>query len=226
MRLILLLTVIMAAGVAAGVLTGKAVAGGSQAAESTALQGVRETTLPSEGPLQVTQKSSSGEAPLQVRQESSSPQPLQGSREATFPNKALSPVSGTSFFTEAPAQVREVEFSGETLTDVSVRSMTAPISSLRESSLGISPLITATSTSFQAVQASREVPSAVTVLLVPLGDVNLDGVVGLDYLLLVGRALGTVPPHLSILLLDMNGDGVVDVLDMAIVASHIGDQLP
>ena len=226
MRLLLLLTMIMAAGVAAGVLTGKAVAGGSQAAESTALPGVQEITLPSETPLHVTQKSSPGEAPLQVRQESSSLNPLQGSREATFPNEALSPVSGASSVTDAPAQVREVEFSGETLTDVSVRSMTAPLSSLRESSFRLSPLTAVSSTSGRAFQAAREVPSAVTVLLVPLGDVNLDGLVGFDDLFLVARALGTRPSEALFLLLDMNGDGVVDVSDMAIVASRIGDRLP
>ena len=193
MRLVLLLTVIMAAGVAAGVLTGKAVAGGIRASESTALPGVREITFPSETPLQLTQKSSSGEAPLRltqksfsggsplpVTQESSSLNPLQGGGEATFPNEALSPVSGASSFTGAPAQVREVEFSGETPTNESVRSMTATISSFPESSLGLSPLTGVTNTSFEAVQASREVSSAVTVPLVPLGDVNLDGLVGFD----------------------------------------------
>ena len=226
MRLVLLLTVIMAAGVAAGVLTGKAVAGASRAAESTALPGVQEMTFPSETPLQVTQKSFSGGSPLPVRHESSSLNRLQGSTDATFPNEALSPISGASSFTGAPAQVREVEFSGETPTDVSVRSMTATIRSFPESSLGLSPLTGVTNTSFEAVQASREVPSAVTVLLVPLGDVNLDGLVGFDDFFLVARVLGTKPSQALFLLLDMNGDGVVDVSDMAIVASRIGDRLP
>ena len=155
-----------------------------------------------------------------------SDQSQQAGRLASFRNEALSPVSGASAFTGAPNQAREVVFAGETLTDVTVRSMTSPISSFPESSLPLSLSTVATSNSVQVVQASREVPSDVTVLLVPLGDVNLDGLVGFDDLFLVARALGTKPSEVSFLLLDMNGDGVVDVSDMAIVAARLGDQLP
>ena len=52
----------------------------------------------------------------------------------------------------------------------------------------------------------------------------MDGVVDTSDLLLVTRALGTMPTNQPIV--DWNGDGQVDVLDLAILASHLGEMLP
>ena len=225
MRLILVLVLIVAAGAIAGVLAGKAVAGGSRAPQSLAVPGAREIGLPSEGPVQEPHTPLTNESSGLSRGAKSSDQSKHAGRQASYSNKALSPVSVESSSNGAPLQAREVVFAGETLTDVTVRSMTSPISSIPESSLPFSPSTAATS-AFQAVQASREVPSDISVLLVPLGDVNLDGVVGFDDLFLVARSLGTVPSDVPFPLLDMNGDGVVDVSDMAIVAANLGDRFP
>ena len=48
----LVLTVIMAGGAMAGVLAGKAVAGGNAVPKGTGVSGVRDIGLPSEGPVQ------------------------------------------------------------------------------------------------------------------------------------------------------------------------------
>ncbi len=209
----LVLAVIMAGGAMAGVLAGKAVAGGNGAPEVAGVSGVREIGLPSEWPLQDGQSTSPLDLPL-------------GSKETASYDGGLSPARGASSLTGAPSQAREVVFAGETPTNSSIRSVTSPIGSFLESNLQLGPSTTSTSGSAQAVQASREVPSNVSTLLVPWGDVNLDGVVGFDDLLLVSRALGTKPSEVAFLLMDMNGDGVVDVSDMAIVAAHLGDRFP
>ncbi len=58
-----------------------------------------------------------------------------------------------------------------------------------------------------------------------LGDVNGDGYVGFDDLLLVAGALGTVPLAAEARVLDWNLDGQLDVRDLAIVASRLGSRL-
>lgn len=58
-----------------------------------------------------------------------------------------------------------------------------------------------------------------------LGDVNGDGYVGFDDLLLVAGALGIVPLAAEARVLDWNLDGQLDVRDLAIVASRLGSRL-
>ena len=58
-----------------------------------------------------------------------------------------------------------------------------------------------------------------------LGDVNGDGYVGFDDLLLVAGALGTVPLAAEARVLDWNLDGQLDVRDLAIVAPRLGSRL-
>lgn len=49
-----------------------------------------------------------------------------------------------------------------------------------------------------------------------IADVNSDGVVNIQDLVIVANALGTAT-H------DLNGDGVVNILDLVIVANHFGE---
>ena len=76
----------------------------------------------------------------------------------------------------------------------------------------------------RVVQVSRGIPSGLTLLPALPGDVNLDLVVDEEDLLIVAGALGTMPPHPPAA--DINGDGRVDVFDLAIVGLHLGETLP
>ena len=72
-------------------------------------------------------------------------------------------------------------------------------------------------------QVSRQVRGMLKLRL--LGDVNGDGYVGFDDLLLVAGALGIVPLAAEARVLDWNLDGQLDVRDLAIVASRLGSRL-
>lgn len=76
----------------------------------------------------------------------------------------------------------------------------------------------------QVVQASRVIPSGLTVLRGLPGDVNGDRVVNTKDLRIVAGASGTTPPEPPAA--DINGDGRVDVFDLAIVGLHLGETLP
>ena len=69
------------------------------------------------------------------------------------------------------------------------------------------------------VQWSRTQPT--TALLMPLGDVNLDGVVDVEDLALMALAFGTTEPAPT--WLDINVDGAVDGKDLSIVAGQFGE---
>lgn len=64
------------------------------------------------------------------------------------------------------------------------------------------------------------VPASVTITAALLGDVNSDGRVDREDLLLVSESLNTSPPANPAA--DINGDGVVDVIDLSIVGSNFG----
>ena len=70
------------------------------------------------------------------------------------------------------------------------------------------------------VQVSRKTPA--TLRLVPTGDANLDGVVTVTDVVLVGRSLGRAPTTNPVV--DWNGDGRVDVIDLALAALHLGER--
>ena len=70
-------------------------------------------------------------------------------------------------------------------------------------------------------QVSREVQSSL--LVAPPGDVSLDGTVNHDDLRTVAGALGLTAPEPP--WLDINGDDIVDILDLAIVAGHFGQSV-
>lgn len=79
-------------------------------------------------------------------------------------------------------------------------------------------------------QVHRQVEGSISLVLV--GDVNGDNIVNRTDLIAVARALGTVlfwdpsgPINLMEPSVDVNKDGVVDVLDMALVAAQLGEQL-
>ncbi len=71
------------------------------------------------------------------------------------------------------------------------------------------------------VQWSREAPA--TVLLMGLGDVTLDGMVDIPDVELVAQALSKTSPEL--LWLDLNVDGVLNVLDLVIVGKNFGQSI-
>ena len=78
--------------------------------------------------------------------------------------------------------------------------------------------------SSQFVQASRQVPGALDVRLIAAGDVNQDGVVDFWDLFLVNRAMDGLPITDGFIA-DQNGDKVINVLDLALVALRIGTAL-
>ena len=237
---LLLLTVLMVTGLSAGVLTGRALFAGNtqQPSEGSALPDTQRLGYPGETlPPAVGQRASPIDRLRSDREAPFSDEfPLRG-RQAPFPGETLPPSRGTSSFVEAPRQVREALSSSEPLPNVLGRSLPAALRTLRDSDH--SPRLSAASTggvSTQFVQVSREPPSALTILLVPAGDVNLDMVIDMTDLLLVTRALGATVPlntaqcvadfSVEECLVDLNGDGLVDVLDMAIVAANLWEQLP
>ena len=73
----------------------------------------------------------------------------------------------------------------------------------------------------QFVQVSRQVSSVLRV--VPRGDANLDGAVDITDMILVTRAF--VGGSEGGIVADWNGDGIVDVVDLAIVAANLGQEL-
>ena len=73
----------------------------------------------------------------------------------------------------------------------------------------------------QYVQASRRVPATLNVRLVAAGDVNVDGVVDFQDLFLINRALAGRPIPDGFVA-DLNGDKVINVLDLALVALKLG----
>ena len=75
-------------------------------------------------------------------------------------------------------------------------------------------------------QVSRQVASSLEV--VPFGDADCDGAVGVDDLQIITRSLGSMTGEGPAVdcdaqpIVDWNGDGRVDVLDLAIAASNLG----
>ena len=213
MRFYLLLTAIMAIGLLAGVLTGKAVSGSTQVPQDSAsLPAMRDLGLPGTLSPQVDREALTN-FPARV---------IEGGSSAIHeaPEK-----SGAFASTESDFQVREFAIPREGLQSIAGRQVTSTQVSPKAESLGLSVFSSSAGSLEQAVQASRQVPSAVEVILVPLGDVNLNGVVAIDDLLLMSRFIGEEIPDIFIVV-DWNGDGFVNVLDLAIVAAHQGAQIP
>ena len=73
----------------------------------------------------------------------------------------------------------------------------------------------------QFFQVSRQVSSVLKV--VPRGDANLDGAVDITDMILVTRALIGGPG--GDIVSDWNGDGITDVVDLAIVAAGLGQEI-
>ena len=226
-----LLSAIMAVGVVAGVLTGNAVSGSSQAPEGSAsLPGLRDLDLAGilspqmnrEAPSSVTTSSGRAvESPEGVSLSKSGALDSTDAdlqvREVVIPQKSLQGDSAT--------HVREVVIPREAVHSVFGRQATAALVVPQTESFGLPVSLGLVGASGQAIQASRQVPSAVEVILVPLGDVNLNGIVEIDDLLLLSRFIGDGVPK-GLFVVDWNGDGFVNVLDLAIVAARLGAQLP
>ena len=68
------------------------------------------------------------------------------------------------------------------------------------------------------LQVSRQLES--TLLVALMGDVTIDGTINHEDLRTVSEALGSTTPNSR--WLDINGDGIVDILDLAIVARYFG----
>ena len=241
MRFFGVLILIVMAGVAAGIMAGKVVAGGAQPEAG-----------PSSSPLRSVP--SFGEAPADGGQQTSAPAdsptrstgarfldrvPLEmGWGEAPQVGGTLSQITGKSFSVVAPRGSEGTNFAvkafgeGDALSSIGGAPLArvAVLPSPGEAGSLLGSLAGAISDSDPFYQASREVPSGVTVLLVALGDANLDGVVDLEDVLIVTRALGPVPTGPSFRLpaapIVADWDGDVDVVDLALVAAHLGGQLP
>ena len=226
MRFYLLLTAIMAIGLLAGVLTGKAVSGSTQVPQDSAsLPAMRDLGLPGTLSPQVDREASSSVTSTQVNREALTNFParvIEGGSSAIHeaPEK-----SGAFASTEPDFQVREFAIPREGLQSIAGRQVTSTQVSPKAESLGLSVFSSSAGSLEQAVQASWQVPSSVEVILVPLGDVNLNGVVEIDDLLLMSRFIGEEIPDIFIVV-DWNGDGFVNVLDLATVAAHQGAQIP
>jgi hypothetical protein len=78
--------------------------------------------------------------------------------------------------------------------------------------------------SSQLYQVSHQVGALLTVEEGLIGDVNEDGFVNEVDLVQVAGSLDTLPGEPS--LLDVNGDGRIDIFDLATVAAHQGDETP
>lgn len=79
--------------------------------------------------------------------------------------------------------------------------------------------ITVTATSGTDSTVTAEVTTTTTVEMPTPWDVNDDGVVNIQDLVLVARELGESGEGLKT---DVNGDGTVNILDLVLVASHLG----
>ena len=74
-------------------------------------------------------------------------------------------------------------------------------------------------------EISRDIPGSVTINIVSIEeilDLERDGSIDHLDLLAISRKLNTVGGVPE----DVNGDGVVDVLDLAVVASYFGREVP
>ena len=202
-RLYLLFTVVMVAGVIAGVFAGTVVAGNSQPAADTSPPLDLSNIAPSPG--EVPQVSSEGASqdmmPLQARSDK--------------------PAS------KVPSQIREEEPVSRVPLDASRRNTGGPFEIPTGSDSNAGPLISRISPSGESarftVQVSRVVPGSLRVA--PAGDVNQDGIVDSTDLRLQAAALGTRATGDDKPVVDWNGDGEVDVIDLAIVASNMGKKL-
>ena len=104
-------------------------------------------------------------------------------------------------------------------------SLAAPVVGLgRDLTASVRPPVTAPGNSMWGIQVSRSPGGVLNMTLVPKGDINLDRIVDTSDFLMVASSLGTTPPYP--LAADVNGEGLADVLDLAIVAAHFGEQVP
>ena len=90
--------------------------------------------------------------------------------------------------------------------------------------LGVTTAFSGGLATLRVIQVSQGIPSRLTLLPALPGDVNLDLVVDELDLRIVAGALGTIQPQPPEA--DINGDGRVDVLDLAIASLHLGETLP
>lgn len=237
MRLLILVTMILVAGAGAGVVAANAVAGTSQSLE------VRTTPELARGIPVV------GVAVPQVTNRKTTPDSLTQQGRAAVPGQVHPDPRSASTHQEDFSPIGGADISGRSLSDLPELRAKAVLSTLAESSLSLPLTTTSSSAPRKFVQVSGLVSSTLMVLLLPTGDANLDKVVDRADLLLVARYIVACgpspclppPPFVKFglstnslinesegksMVLDWDGDGDVDVVDLAIVAAHLGEQLP
>ena len=191
----------MAAGGGAGVLAAEAVTGTDQTTDLAGPPGIRGIATPGD---------------MSLRSEGGPP--------SVDPEQ-----SGEDFTTgTAPRPQTEERPSEEALTSIESQIASEPIS-LYSNPVPLPPLFLGNINLYLQVAGDRHF--SVTMRQAPLGDVNLDGYVDMEDLLRVFQSLGTIVPlqtgeHGNFLdiAVDLNGDGHVDVLDLAIVAAHLWER--
>lgn len=224
---VVLLAVILVVGVAAGIYTGKAVAGSTQAPASQEMTSLRN--LGSESPLQTR---------LEAKEEASINDPVTWDETTTFSGAGRQTTTSTDTV-EGSGQLSLQNGTSNQDSLTSTSGTTVFIRSGQTSegpSLGPEEDIGGAFVGPDPSQASQVLSSGVDVRLVPFGDVDLNGIVDSVDLTHVLRALGTSIKDVDrdkletrtdgpILLLDWNGDGFVDIVDLATVAFHQGEEL-
>ena len=201
MRLVLVLVVITAVGIVAGGFTGKTIAENSLTSSSSAPTDSKKDLLTDYTRL--------------VSSDDPSPQASVNS-------------TGTAPAQQEPPQIFEApKAEGSSIHETEQQSF----SSSSPSSEGTTPLTNATgpisaltSHSPPLYQVSRQVGASLTIEEGLIGDVNDDGSVNEIDLVQVSRSFDTRPGQPT--LLDVNGDGRVDIFDLATVAAHQGDETP
>ena len=192
MRIYFLFIMVIAAGVAMGVLIGTVVAGSGRPSKGSAQYESRESVPPS---TSIT--STGGSGPL------SAALPEPGKTQATLYGKSP-PTSGEprSSSRSRPSMQGQASKSGQ------------------RGPSGSAPLSDHEDGEAKVFQVSRVVPA--TLEIRRLDDVDDVPSFSRAHLRLVANAIGTVPTDGDPAKVDLNGDHQVDIVDLAIVASKLG----
>ena len=196
-RLPLGLMAIVAIGLVAGAFTGKTIAGGDQSSPSIVSSG------------------SGWSPPAGSLNTSSDPQ---GDSYAP-PAKSEPPQIFEAPTSSEPSQVFETAQSFETpLSNEDPSTLSTPSGGSTPIS---SPLASVAQAPSPVYQVSRQVDASLTVEEGIIGDVNDDGIVNAVDLGEVAGSFDSIPGEPTPL--DVNGDGRIDIFDLATVAAHQGE---
>ena len=197
MRLLLAIVAVVMAGIVAGVVTGKAIAGTTKPSEKSEVPGRLESGRPGD-----VMSSARGANTW------SAPPPFSGLLDG---DSQIPSAVSRGGITE-----RNSENSDTTASADPGRPKAGPGEVKAVSRVSAVEPVYAN----PVFQVSGFSPSVLRIIDVIPGDADLDGVVTLEDVLLVAQAMGSVPRY-SPVIVDWDGDGDVDVADLAVPASRL-----